>query len=58
MSSDCEDTAADKMDESRRGQGTVKNEPGVQALLTHEVTARKKTQQFSACVFFCFYGAP
>lgn len=37
-----EDTAANKRDETRRREGPVKDEPRVQALLTHEVTAGEK----------------
>lgn len=37
-----EDTAANKRDETRRREGPVEDEPRVQALLTHEVTAGEK----------------
>lgn len=37
-----EDTAANEGDQARHGEGPVEDKHGVQALLTHEVTARKK----------------
>lgn len=37
-----EDTAANERDQTRHGEGPVEDKHGVQAFLTHEVTARKK----------------
>lgn len=37
-----EDTAANERDQARCRERPVKDEPGVQTLLTHEVTAWKK----------------
>lgn len=36
------DTAANERDQARHGEGPVEDKHGVQALLTHEVTARKE----------------